>query len=38
MQVMPEVLSDIAFDKILGNVPIVGIYFNAIVQNKWHGV
>lgn len=34
MQVMPEVLSDIAFDKILGNVPIVGIYFNAICAKQ----
>lgn len=34
MQVMPEVLSDIAFDKFLGNVPVVGIYFNAICAKQ----
>lgn len=29
-QIWPEILADIAFDKVLGNVPVVGIYFNAI--------
>ena len=27
---LPEVLLDIALDKFLGNVPVIGIYFNAI--------
>lgn len=30
MKIWPEILSDIAFDKVLGNVPVIGIYFNAI--------
>lgn len=29
-KILPEVLADLAMDKVLGNVPILGIYFNAI--------
>lgn len=32
--IMPEVVSDILFDKVLGNVPIIGIYFNAICAKQ----
>jgi hypothetical protein len=36
-KIMPEVLSDIVFDKVLGNVPVIGLYFNAICgkQMAW---
>ena len=29
-QILPEIFRDLVFDKILGSVPIVGVYFNAI--------
>ncbi len=29
-KIMPEILTDLTMDKILGNVPFLGIYFNAI--------
>ena len=29
-QTLPEVLADLVFDKVLGNVPVVGVYFSAI--------
>lgn len=32
--ILLEVLSDILFDKVLGNVPVVGIYFNAICAKQ----
>lgn len=32
--ILPEVLTDIVFDKFLGNVPVVGIYFNAICAKQ----
>ncbi len=32
--ILPEVLSDILLDKVLGNVPLVGIYFNAICAKQ----
>lgn len=32
--IMPEVVSDIIFDKVLGNVPVIGIYFNAICAKQ----
>jgi hypothetical protein len=28
--ILQEVLVDVAFDKVLGNLPLIGIYFNAI--------
>lgn len=31
---VPEILSDIVFDKIMGNVPIVGSYFNAVCAKQ----
>lgn len=34
VNIMPEVLSDVAFDKIMGNVPVVGVYFNAICAKQ----
>ena len=30
LEIAPEILSDFLFDKIIGNVPLIGIYFNAI--------
>lgn len=32
--ILPEVLSDAIFDKVLGNVPIIGVYFNAICAKQ----
>lgn len=32
--ILPEVLTDVLFDKVLGNVPVVGIYFNAICAKQ----
>lgn len=32
--IVPEVLSDLVLDKILGNTPIIGIYFNAICAKQ----
>ena len=32
--ILPEVLSDAVFDKVLGNVPIIGVYFNAICAKQ----
>lgn len=32
--IVPEVLSDLILDKILGNTPIIGIYFNAICAKQ----
>lgn len=32
--IIPEVLSDAIFDKVLGNVPIIGVYFNAICAKQ----
>ena len=29
-QILPEILNDLAFDKFIGGIPIVGMYFNAI--------
>ncbi len=29
-KLLPEIFTDIAFDKIVGSIPIIGIYFNAI--------
>ncbi len=32
--ILTEVVSDIALDKVLGNIPLVGIYFNAICAKQ----
>lgn len=32
--IIPEVLSDAIFDKVLGNVPVIGVYFNAICAKQ----
>lgn len=32
--ILPEVLTDILFDKFLGNVPVVGVYFNAVCAKQ----
>lgn len=32
--ILPEVLSYAIFDKVLGNVPIIGVYFNAICAKQ----
>ncbi len=32
--ILTEVVSDIALDKILGNIPLVGVYFNAICAKQ----
>ncbi len=32
--IMPEVLSDVIFDKIMGNFPVVGVYFNAVCAKQ----
>lgn len=29
-QILPEIFRDLAFDKILGSIPLIGVYFNAI--------
>ena len=39
--ILPEVLADLVMDKILGNVPILGVYFNAVCAKAmtWrHGI
>lgn len=32
--ILPEVLTDVLFDKVLGNVPVIGVYFNAICAKQ----
>lgn len=32
--ILPEVLNDAIFDKVLGNVPVIGVYFNAICAKQ----
>lgn len=29
-QILPEIFRDLVFDKVLGSIPIIGVYFNAI--------
>lgn len=32
--ILPEVLNDAIFDKVLGNIPMIGVYFNAICAKQ----
>ncbi len=34
LSLVPELLSDLVFDKILGNVPVIGSYFNAVCAKQ----
>ncbi len=34
IHILPEILSDVVFDKMMGNIPVVGVYFNAICAKQ----